>query len=535
MAEVTVSNFIDGSTLDNDTSLLGDVVNLRSLFLDGAHDDSTTTIATTLTISGINAPVYLLIDAEIIHATGISGTDFTGCTRGADGTLAMAHADVTNVYMSYAANAFNQLKRAIIATQTEVNDKVNGPSSAVDNAIVRFDGTTGKISQGYTSNSPTISDTGDMDIDGDLDVENIIVSGNVDGRDVSVDGTKLDGIEASADVTDEANVTDALDGATLTDVGTPASGDKILLQDASDSDIIKTADFSEFGGGGGLSPDEYWGGNLIRNYPSLELANGAAPEWWATTSGTLTEEDSTGEGIPQKHERILKFSATSGNYTYQDFDAADEPTLDNNVSKVSAGCWVYTTTAGTITLELYDVDGTTSLGTAATTTTSSWVWLEVLDATYQDSMRWRVSHSTTATLYLAMPSLNIGATVLPWRERGTREVEEYYEYLVNSNSPSVSWHDLDVSAMVSPLTCWIRVSALVIAGSDDASFLLMRRDGDTGESRAYRIAGIRGANNVMYSQAHGHSFCSDSQLVEWKPVLTGQIIQIHLVAYREWA
>jgi len=288
-------------------------------------------------------------------------------------------------------------------------------------------------------------------------------------------------------------------------------------------------------GGGGLSPDEYWGGNLIRNYPSLELANGAAPEWWATTSGTLTEEDSTGEGIPQKHERILKFSATSGNYTYQDFDAADEPTLDNNVSKVSAGCWVYTTTAGTITLELYDVDGTTSLGTAATTTTSSWVWLEVLDATYQDSMRWRVSHSTTATLYLAMPSLNIGATVLPWRERGTREVEEYYEYLVNSNSPSASWHDLDVSAMVSPLTCWIRVSALIVAGSDEASFLLMRRDGDTGESRAYRIAGIRGANNVMYSQAHGHSFCSDSQLVEWKPVLTGQIIQIHLVAYREWA
>lgn len=69
----------------------------------------------------------------------------------------------------------------------------------------------------------------------------------------TADETKLDGIEASADVTDEANVTSALDGATLTDVGTPASGDLILLQDASDSNNLKVAQFSTFGGGGGGS------------------------------------------------------------------------------------------------------------------------------------------------------------------------------------------------------------------------------------------------------------------------------------------
>ena len=37
----------------------------------------------------------------------------------------------------------------------------------------------------------------------------ITVSGTVDGTDVATDGTKLDGIEASADVTDTANVTAA--------------------------------------------------------------------------------------------------------------------------------------------------------------------------------------------------------------------------------------------------------------------------------------------------------------------------------------
>ena len=33
---------------------------------------------------------------------------------------------------------------------------------------------------------------------GDVTVPNLITAGNVDGRDVSVDGAKLDGIEASA-------------------------------------------------------------------------------------------------------------------------------------------------------------------------------------------------------------------------------------------------------------------------------------------------------------------------------------------------
>lgn len=68
---------------------------------------------------------------------------------------------------------------------------------------------------------------------------------------LTADETKLDGIEAGADVTDEANVKSAIDGMTLTDVGVPASGDRILLQDASDSNNLKYADFSDFGGGSG--------------------------------------------------------------------------------------------------------------------------------------------------------------------------------------------------------------------------------------------------------------------------------------------
>lgn len=72
---------------------------------------------------------------------------------------------------------------------------VTGPASSTDNAVTRFDGTTGKTIQ---NSAVTIDDSG-----------NIATSGTVDGRDVSADGTKLDTIETNADVTDTANVTSA--------------------------------------------------------------------------------------------------------------------------------------------------------------------------------------------------------------------------------------------------------------------------------------------------------------------------------------
>ena len=67
-----------------------------------------------------------------------------------------------------------------------------------------------------TVDTPTLALTGNMDVTG-----NITVTGTVDGRDVSTDGTKLDGIEAGADVTDATNVAAA--GAALT-AGTTFTG-----------------------------------------------------------------------------------------------------------------------------------------------------------------------------------------------------------------------------------------------------------------------------------------------------------------------
>lgn len=97
---------------------------------------------------------------------------------------------------------------------------VVGPASSTDNEIARQHSTTGKILQTYTSNPPTISDLGDMNIDGDLDVENIVVSGNVDGKDVSGLATAAESVAAveAAGLTFAENKGIALD-AVLSDDG----------------------------------------------------------------------------------------------------------------------------------------------------------------------------------------------------------------------------------------------------------------------------------------------------------------------------
>ncbi len=132
MAEVIVSAY--PAALDDNTSLAGNVVNMKSCILASDINDSTATIPTT-GISGINAPCYLLLDSELIYAPTIVGTDFTSCTRGADGTTAAAHTSGINIDLVYAANLFNQLKRAIIAIETELGI---APSAAYTNVTTRL-------------------------------------------------------------------------------------------------------------------------------------------------------------------------------------------------------------------------------------------------------------------------------------------------------------------------------------------------------------------------------------------------------------
>lgn len=104
-------------------------------------------------------------------------------------------------------------------------------SGTIDNTVI---GGTTAAAGSFT----TISATG-----------NITVTGTVDGRDVATDGTKLDGIEAGADVTDATNVTAALVGATIAgDVTINGTLNVLTAIDLADNDILRfgTGDDCEF-------------------------------------------------------------------------------------------------------------------------------------------------------------------------------------------------------------------------------------------------------------------------------------------------
>ena len=95
---------------------------------------------------------------------------------------------------------------------------VVGPGSSTDNAIPRFDGTTGKTIQ---NSGVTIDDS-----------DNIATTGTVDGRDVSADGAELDAIFPLVDgaCINTPAVTVASDGATITlSVEQSGGGDLTVL------------------------------------------------------------------------------------------------------------------------------------------------------------------------------------------------------------------------------------------------------------------------------------------------------------------
>jgi len=109
---------------------------------------------------------------------------------------------LTDTPGAYAGHALEGVRVNAATNALEFAAAGSGDVSAAanldDNAIIRGDGG----AKGIQDSAIDITDGGDLD----MNTGAITDVGTVDGRDVSVDGAKLDGIEAGADVTDAANV-----------------------------------------------------------------------------------------------------------------------------------------------------------------------------------------------------------------------------------------------------------------------------------------------------------------------------------------
>lgn len=166
------------------------------IWADRVKETSNTTGTSDMTllgaVNGFQAFSDAMADSDICYYTITDGTDWevgegtyssTGPTLVRSNVLASSNANA-KVSWTGATEVFLTHPASISA------NTVLSPNTATDNAIARFDGSSGLFIQ---DSSVFIDDSG-----------NVATVGLINGRDVDVDGTKLDGIEsnATADQTD---------------------------------------------------------------------------------------------------------------------------------------------------------------------------------------------------------------------------------------------------------------------------------------------------------------------------------------------
>jgi hypothetical protein len=284
-----------------------------------------------------------------------------------------------------------------------------------------------------------------------------------------------------------------------------------------------------------------WGGNLIKNFPSLEAADGAQPEWWETSGGGVTslhEEDATGAVIEQKYERVLELITSAGgstNYAYLRLTYADEWVLDVSTTNITAGVWVYTGTAGTTTLELED-STSGSLGTDTTTATSTWTFLSVKNVTLGSGtyVDFKIYHSAAATVFFTYPTVHVGATPRQWEPRRLRYVHKLSVSVLNENPADTNWADVDFSGVTSgnttALDLHFRISASTVARTGHVRINGSSEAADN--STAEVILAV--ASGTSYSRST-FVLCDDGQIIE-ESVSNADVTswQISMRGYWEW-
>lgn len=206
--ETNVKSALDGATITATT-----VAGTDKILLQDVDDSNNLKTATAQAVADLAA-----------STPGGSDTQIQYNNAGSFGGISQMTYNGTNVSLT---TGFT-----VDGTADEIQLKVQGHSTQTANIF--------EIENSAASNLFTVDNSG-----------NVTVAGTVDGRDLAADGTKLDGVEASADVTDETNVKSALDGATITSA-TVATGDKVLIQDVDNSDNLKTVtaqSIADLGGG----------------------------------------------------------------------------------------------------------------------------------------------------------------------------------------------------------------------------------------------------------------------------------------------
>lgn len=120
-----------------DANLFVAVNNLSSSLSDNPLTIGATTVNVAST-TGFPTTGYITIEAEAISYTGVTGTSFTGCTRGADGTAAASHVTALSVFHNVVAAHRNVLKDEIKAIETDLVASYTGGSTTIATTFAKY-------------------------------------------------------------------------------------------------------------------------------------------------------------------------------------------------------------------------------------------------------------------------------------------------------------------------------------------------------------------------------------------------------------
>jgi len=223
-----------------------------------------------IAVNSADKKIYLRDGASIIEvANSIWSTDGTDAYRttgsvgiGSDNPTAKLDVKQTN-----SDTVIGKLKGSAFTAYLNIEDSTttsgNVAVGAAGNDLLLRAGNSNHVRLNFAGNLGigTFNPTAKLDVRGNSFFSgNITVDGTVDGRDVATDGTKLDGIEASADVTDATNVDAA--GAVMNSDTSTASMSFVVDEDNMVSDSatkvptqqsVKAYVDANAGGGGGIS------------------------------------------------------------------------------------------------------------------------------------------------------------------------------------------------------------------------------------------------------------------------------------------
>ena len=136
--------------------------------------------------------------------TTFSGTDDDGNTLSYSAGTGKTNIYLNGILLDDSDYTATNGTSVVLSSGAAVNDILTVEAFTISSVFELSDDASPQLGANLDLNSNNITGTGDLNFTG-----SITLTGTVDGRDIATDGTKLDGIEASADVTDTTNVTAA--------------------------------------------------------------------------------------------------------------------------------------------------------------------------------------------------------------------------------------------------------------------------------------------------------------------------------------